>query len=138
MNETTGGWIDGLRLRKIFGRHEWLPPEPWGTGWAMASRRGFDSILATAAELDGRVIIHASMTRADRLPSYDDLVLLHRATWCDGRHPDGHAYLCFVPPAEHVNIHPRALHLYGYRDGSRMVPDMSGFIVYGDEVVRTI
>ncbi|MEU4804392.1 hypothetical protein [Actinosynnema sp. NPDC023587] len=29
----------------------------------------------------------------------------------------------FVPPAEHANFHPRALHLWGRGDGRRMLPD---------------
>lgn len=132
------GWIDGLHLRKTFGRDEWRPPCPHGTGWSMVNRAGTESVLVTAAGVDGRVLIHASMTRADHVPTYEDLVLLHRAVWLDGRHQDGHAYLCFVPPAEHVNFHPRALHLYGWRDGGRMVPDMAMTIETDGQTMRMI
>jgi hypothetical protein len=34
----------------------------------------------------------------------------------------------FAPPAEHVNIHERALHLWGRVDGSPVMPN---FGVYG-------
>lgn len=132
------GWIDGLHLRKVLGRDHWRPPTPHGRGWRMINRAGSESVLVTAVSVAGRVLIHASMTRADGVPSYDDLVLLHKAVWLDGHHPDGHAYLCFVPPEEHVNFHPRALHLYGYRDGSRMVPDMAMTIEDQGRTMRMI
>ncbi|WIE55392.1 hypothetical protein [Curtobacterium sp. MCBD17_003] len=63
-------------------------------------------------------LVHASISRPDRMPDYDDLVMLHHAVWGDA----GYAYQVFVPRAEHVNIHATALHLWGLLDGSPELP----------------
>lgn len=112
--------VNVLHLRKQFGREDWLPPEPFGPdGWRMSARDLTSSVIVTAAIHDSHTWIHASIAHADRMPSYDDLVTLHRAVW--GKR--GTAYQVFAPAAEHVNIHEYALHLWGRSDGLAQLPN---------------
>ena len=83
--------------------------------------KGVRRIIITDAEMpDGVEWRHASISRKDKMPTYDDLVLLYEVAY-----PGGYAYQCFVPPSEHINIHPRALHLWGRADGSRALHDFT-------------
>lgn len=140
------GHLNGLRLRAVLGRDEYSPPEPYPPdGWVLRHRRGDGSVvvscadygpselaeagptgLALAAHLTrtggGTLwIVHASMTRRDHVPSYDDLRRLHRAVWGD----TGWSYQVFAPTHAHVNIHPHALHLWGRLGGEPLLPDLS-------------
>lgn len=115
--------IDALRLRAVMGREYWMAPQPYGPeGWLMRSVDAEQaSVIATAADHDdGTWWLHASIAKVERIPSYEDLVLLHRAAF-----GDGYAFQVFVPADEHINIHPHALHLFGRLDGERpaCIPD---------------
>jgi len=118
--------IDGLELRKRLDRKIWGVPETWGPdGWRIDTIRGpHGRIIVTAdapkPEFEGW--IHASISRKDEVPSYDDLVMLHKAVW-----PNGYAYQAFVPPSMHVNIHPYALHLWGRHDGAAVLPEFGKY-----------
>lgn len=118
--------VDGLRLRKIMGRALWGPPDRYGsTGWSMIRTRRTGSIMVTEVPpgmVDDHAWIHASISRADQLPRYDELALLHRAVF-----GDTHAYQVFAPAADHINLHPYALHLWGRADGTRALPDFGQF-----------
>lgn len=110
-----------LRIRKTLGRRDWQAPVPHGPdGWLLRAQDHTASVIVSAADIEdgGPVWVHASIARRDRMPDYDDLVLLHRAVW-----GDGWAYQVFAPPARHINIHPYALHLWGRADGSQALPD---------------
>jgi hypothetical protein len=117
--------INALRLRRRLGREHWRAPVPHGPdGWRL---EGVDAegdsilIVVSAGPAPGGSSdwLHASISRPDRLPSYDDLCMLHRAVWGD----TGWAYQVFAPPDAHVNIHPRALHLWGLPDGAPVMPN---------------
>lgn len=113
--------VDALRLRKVLGRADWLPPERHGPdGWSLVRRDRTASVIVSAAtQDDGHEWIHASLAQYDeRMPTYDDLVLLHRAAF-----GDGWAYQVFAPPDDHVNIHQYALHLWGRVDGRPAIPN---------------
>lgn len=116
--------IDGLLLRRVMGPAEWLPPDPFGPdGWRMLHRDGDGAVIATCAEESATVDTlwaHASISRRDRIPTYDDLKLLHRAVFFRG---PGWAYQVFAPASEHVNIHPYTLHLWGRLDGTPVLPE---------------
>lgn len=120
--------IDILRVRRILGRDEWLPPEPFGPdGWRLISRAGDCSAVVSAAPMDdGAVWIHASMTRPGRVPTYAEMCQLHRAVWGDA----GYSYEVHPPRSQHVNIHEHALHLWGRADGRPVLPEfgMAGSI----------
>lgn len=119
--------VNGLTLRRMLGREEWGIPERYGVdGWRLVHIDGNASVLVSVgphiADPDGPDWIHASMTRADTVPSYDDLKLLHAAVF-----GDRWAYQVFAPPAHHVNYHTRALHLWGREDGAPVLPNFGMF-----------
>ena len=114
--------MDALKIRQRLGRTEWEVPRPFGPdGWSIDRKDGAARIIVTLGPTpdpaDG-AWLHASISRPNGTPTYDDLVMLHKAVW-----PNGYAYQCFVPPSQHVNIHPNALHLWGKLDGSRCLPE---------------
>jgi len=69
-------------------------------------------IAASGFMHNGQIWIHASCSRQDALPEYSDLTRLK--DWVFGTR--GYAAQSFVPTAEHVNIHPYCLHLWGPLD----------------------
>lgn len=82
---------------------------------------GLFVIRSTAKEADGNSWIHLSVSRRSRIPSYDDLKLVKKEFIGDTYH----AYQCFVPSSEHINIHKYVLHLWARSDGRAALPDFS-------------
>lgn len=123
--------INALEIRKALGPKLWGPPRlmpPDGCqlvakdGDAKVIVSGFyESWFFDVANDTGW--IHASISRSSGIPSYDDLVMLHRAVWGEA----GVAYQAFVPPSQHINIHARALHLWGRADGQAVLPNFGKF-----------
>lgn len=113
--------IDPLRLRKVMGRHDWLAPRPFGPdGWSMLHRAQDYTVVVSCAdypEADRAEFVHASFATRHRMPTYYELVQLHRAVF------NGYAYQVFAPPSQHVNIHQFALHLWGRLDGKPCMPE---------------
>lgn len=92
-----------------------------GAGWRaprLGAGAGLLAIVSGTMELDGRRWIHVSFSRRDRMPSYDDVVLVKRLFI--GR--DRKAIQVHVPESEHVNIHRYCLHLWHCVDGDGL-PD---------------
>ena len=115
--------LDPLGIRQRLGRKMWSPPHPMGPdGWAYTHLGGATSVIVTSCPHGDPVTdwIHASIAHTDRMPDYDDLKALHRAVF-----GDGWAYQVFAPPADHVNIHQYALHLFGRLDGLPVLPDFT-------------
>jgi hypothetical protein len=126
-----------LEIRRRLGtRTGWEVPEPFGpNGWVFDEK-----VHPLAGDFARRIIVsadygldeanpavcwvHASVSVRDEklMPTYEDLKLLHHAVW-----GEGHAYQCFVPSDEHVNIRSNALHLWGRLDGQRVLPDFGRF-----------
>lgn len=92
--------------------------EPFGPDGLVLTNRTMSVIVTTSIE-DGVWWVHASVARDDRLPSYHDLVAVHKAVWG----ADGFAYQVFASDARHVTIHQFALHLWGRSDGGNVLPD---------------
>ena len=114
--------VNALRLRKVLGR-DWSVPEQFGPdGWRLFHLEGGVVLVTAAAFDDGLEFIHASMTWPGRVPTYEELTVLHRAAF-----GDGWAYQVFSPTRSHVNIHENALHLWGRLDGQPWIPDFSAF-----------
>jgi len=112
--------IDIISAMKVLGKKEWDTPKRYGPdGWALVRQSDGASVIITNAPHDGVEWIHASIAHRDHMPTYEELVLLHKAVW-QGR---GYAFQVFAPPASHVNIHPYALHLWGRLDGTNPLPD---------------
>jgi hypothetical protein len=118
------GNVDGLRLRRVLGRRDWDVPTSFGEdGWKIRRRDREAAVIVSCCEYDGAEWVHASMSRPDRMPTYDDLALLHRAAFGD----DGWAYQVFAPPSEHINIHQYCLHLWGRLDGVSVLPNFGEY-----------
>lgn len=116
--------IDALGIRRRLGREIWSAPDRFGPdGWTFRGLATPARIIVTAADHDGAEWWHASISRP-AMPTYADLVRLHRAVW-----PNGWAYQVFAPPADHVNIHSTALHLWGAPD--RQPPRLPNFGALG-------
>ncbi len=113
--------FNALEIRRILGRGNWSTPTPFGPdGWKYLNLNGRSSVIITCAPHSGDDWVHASIAHVDRMPTYDDLKLLHAAVF-----GDRWAYQVFAPPSDHVNIHEHALHLFGKLDGSPALPDFT-------------
>lgn len=66
-------------------------------------------VAVSSARYEGIEYLHASCSREDRMPDYEDLVTLKRVAFG----PNRYASMILPPTSEHVNIHPRCLHLWG-------------------------
>ncbi len=71
-------------------------------------RSGLCVIETVHREGDGRRWHHVSMSRASRLPSYEDLSLVRRLFIGE----DLECYQIFPPRSRYVNRHPFCLHLW--------------------------
>lgn len=109
--------FDPLEVRRVLGWDAWEGPTPHGpAGFAYVNLPVTKSVIVSEAEFNGTTWVHASMAGL-RLPSYVDLFLLHRAVF-----GDRYAYQVFAPPADHINIHTKALYLWGRADGVPALP----------------
>lgn len=115
-----------LEVRRRLGRNEWTVPRPITANdadtWVIDRKDATTRIIISHGRYphigDIHPWVHASISRRDVIPSYEELTMLHAAVW-----PDGWAYQVFAPPSAHVNIHPRALHLWGRPDGRALLPN---------------
>ncbi len=90
---------------------------PAGLKVILGERAG--CVIVSEDRIDGARWIHASISWADHLPSYEDLATLKAAVFGDDRE----AYQVFPAADRHVNIHAFALHLWGRADGAQALPD---------------
>ncbi len=112
--------INAGEIRLKLGRKEWSTPQNWmgdPNSWIIDSKiKG--QIIISVADYEGILWIHASISRVDEMPTYEDLKLLHQACF-----NNGFAYQVFVPNEKHVNFHEYALHLWGRLDGKPAMTD---------------
>lgn len=85
----------------------WSIVQRWGDGFALVERSGL-SVLVTTAPYEDREWMHVSLSRRDRIPSYDDMKYVKEVVIGNDRW----AAQLFPPASEHVNIHPFCLHLW--------------------------
>lgn len=78
-----------------------------------AKTQGMRVIASATVEADDKRWMHVSYSRKTRVPSYEDSCLVKSAFIGDERL----ALALFPRSAEHVNIHPRCLHLWSCLDG---------------------
>lgn len=100
------------------------PPSEFGPAGMVVALRDAQgghagSVIVSQTQIDGDEWLHASISWAEHMPTYQDLALLKAATFGDHRE----AYQVFPPAGQHVNIHKHALHLWGRADGARVLPD---------------
>ena len=98
-----------------------VPHGPCGVAVRLYASSGVcnGSVIVSQAEHDGAEWIHASIAREGHMPSYADLVRLKEAVFG----PDRYAFQVFPPASQHVNIHARALHIWGRADGASPLPE---------------
>jgi hypothetical protein len=77
-------------------------------------------ILSDAVELDGKRWRHFSMARADRIPTWEELVAMKELFLG----AESRALQVIAPRSEWVNIHPYCLHLFVCLDGA-VTPDFT-------------
>jgi hypothetical protein len=113
--------MNALRIRRILGRTEWSIPQHFGPdGWFLVQLDGSGSVIVTTARQDDGIDwVHASWSYNERLPTYEELVVLRSAVWGS----TGWAFQVFAPPTAHVSIHQFALHLWGRADGENPFPN---------------
>lgn len=87
---------------------------------AYRSRQGVLVITDCTKKADGKMWLHVSFSRKDRLPTYAEM--------CDVKKifigEDKTAYQVFPPSDRHVNIHGHCLHLWHCLDGDPL-PEFS-------------
>lgn len=83
--------------------------------------QGLRVILSTDS-IRGHRWLHASLSRRNRTPSYDDVHLVKRIFIGDLLS----AYQVFPPRTEHVNIHEHCLHLWAPLDGDPFPEELTG------------
>ena len=96
----------------------WKILQRWGNGYGLIERSGM-KVIVSVGEYDGREWMHVSMSREDRLPSYNDMkhvkeIVIGNDRW---------AAQLFPPVENHVNIHPFCLHLWAPLTGSLPWPN---------------
>lgn len=125
-------YLDPLKIRQTLGRKNWKPPIRWGSNSWRIDSKDKGQIIVSCADYGGELWIHASISRVDEMPTYEDLKLMHKACF-----NNGFAYQVFVPEEDHVNYHVYALHLWGRLDGTPVLPNFLQYHIdeFGDRMV---
>lgn len=97
---------------------EWRREANHGPLMVYRSRLGLLVLLSVQVEVDGKRWIHASMSRRNRLPDYNDMVRV-KDTFIG---VDRTAVQIFPSRDRHINIHPNCLHLWSCLD-AEVMPD---------------
>ena len=85
----------------------WTFIDDFGDGYRCKHRSGLQ-VIASGAEYEGREWLHVSMSRIDRMPSYEDMKHVKETVIGNQRW----AAQLFPPAEQHVNIHHFCLHLW--------------------------
>jgi hypothetical protein len=98
----------------------WTILQPWGDGFAYKYRNGIRVIVSTGdwPEGSGQDWMHISVSRKDRLPSWDDMKFV-KNTFAEKYF----GYQVFAPPSAHVNIHDFCLHIWVPLTGEPPIPN---------------
>lgn len=110
----TDEWIAGLP------RHDWIETQiPYLEGQRCFEHRDGRRAVVTVGLHDGGWWLHVSISRATRIPSYEDLAGIKRDFVTD----DVQAVQVFPRRERHVNIMPYCLHLWARLDATDGLPD---------------
>lgn len=118
--------IDSLKIRQRLGKKDWCVPVIWHDAWQIDNKHEKGRILVSywfPGLVPTKDWIHASISFRDRMPTYEELKLMHYAVF-----PEGYAYQIFVPSDNHVTFHDNALHLWGRTDGKPVLPEFSQIV----------
>lgn len=103
------------------------PPPGWNLetpgadgGFWRNKKKNMIVIASIAVELDGHRWLHMSITSKNRIPTYEELTFMKKHWAGDVRK----CIMVFPSTTEHVNIHPRCLHLWCCID-SDPLPDFT-------------
>jgi hypothetical protein len=92
-----------------------------GAAWSNL-QLGLKVIESVAIEQDGQRWHHVSVSRASRIPSWEDMCLVHRLFIGE----ETAAYQVHVPKSRWISIHPNCLHLWTCLDQpSGVLPDFA-------------
>jgi len=110
-----------------------LPPAGLPAGWqekhgkyppeearVFIHRDGLAVMVSKAQYGDGRWWLHVSMSRAKRIPTYEDMATVKKLFVGDDRE----AVQVFPKASKHVNINPYCLHLFSCDDDG-VLPDFT-------------
>lgn len=122
VERTTSEWTK-VRLPPGWREFE-IPVDHPLFGGSKAAVNGKSSVMFSAGEFDGRWWLHVSIAHPERIPSYMELVEAKRIFV--GK--DRQAFQLFTAEGDHVNIHPRCLHLW-----CSLEPDGDGLPNFGRE-----
>lgn len=123
---------DEVEQRRPMAPHAWDRVQRTldGEGW-ISNARKLRMIWSVALEDDSHPWIHASVSRRDRLPTYDEMMTIRR--WVFG--PDRWAYQVHPPDSgPHVNLR-EVLHLWGRLDGTPQLPEFSAVTSTGERTI---
>ncbi len=110
------------KIEESLDPHTWRRVNAGGDGdmWATLDN-ALKVIWSISIEQDGRLWMHVSVSRPDRLPSYNDMKRVKHLFIGDERN----AYSVWAADPAHVNLHSRCLHLWCVLDGADPLPDFS-------------
>lgn len=99
----------------------WKEGPPWGDGRTFHSNSPSLLVICDIAQkADGKFWLHVSFSRKNKIPSYQDCLLVKKLFV--GK--DRAALQIFPTENKHINIHPYCLHLWSCLD-QNPIPDFT-------------
>lgn len=95
-------------MRPLILPAPWRPIQAPGVGQYAYQRPGLVVLVSTDIEQDDRLWLHVSVSRRERLPSWEEINEVKDIFV--GK--DRKAVMVFPPEDEKVNIHPYCMHLF--------------------------
>lgn len=117
----TADYATTVKLPPSWSEHCLRPGHPL-FGIRAYKKGGLFVLLDCSTFWDGTRWIHASCSRKDRMPTYEDLAEMKAVFFG----PDRQALQVFPKKSKHVNIHPFCLHLWSCMDGDGL-PDFGRY-----------
>lgn len=87
-------------------------------GGAFLVRSPTDNMALRVIASYGNSWDHASVSRSDRIPDWDEMSRVHRLFFQDNET----AVQFHVPPSDHINCHPYTLHLWRHQRVKYLLP----------------
>lgn len=110
--------LEAIQIAQFFPEIQWREFERAPDGVALVHPCGLRAIVSCTQYRDRTIWLHVSFSRHDRMPSYEDMVLVKKDLIGAAKK----AVMVLPSEAEHYNCHPYCLHLYSRIDGDSL-PD---------------